>query len=116
MGAPRKYTVAQIEKELHETHGAITLAAENLGAAYNTVRRYVNRSPTLQKLIEHYKERKVDRAELKLEQAIEDGQPWAISLVLKTLGKDRGYVGRLEQQVSGNVTIGYSGNVDPDDL
>lgn len=96
MGAPKKYTVAQIEEALRQTMGAITLAAERLGASYNTVRRYVDRSPNLQKLIEHYRERRVDKAELKLEQALTNGEPWAISLVLKTLGRNRGYVERKE--------------------
>jgi hypothetical protein len=96
MGAPEKYTVKQIEIELKRTYGAITLAAENLDCAYNTIRRYVDKSPRLQKLIEHYRERRVDKAELKLEQAIANGEPWAIALTLKTLGKKRGFVERQE--------------------
>jgi allophanate hydrolase subunit 1 len=105
MGRPNKYTIAQIKEELEKTLGAITLAAENLGASYNTVRRYVDKSPTLQNLIKHYRERRVDKAELKLEQAITEGQSWAISLVLKTLGRDRGYVERKEVDQRGDVTI-----------
>lgn len=96
MGAPEKLTIKQIEAELKITHGAITLAAENLGVVYNTVRRYVDKSPTLQDLIIHYREMKVDKAELKLEQAIQNGEPWAIALTVKTLGKRRGYIERQE--------------------
>jgi hypothetical protein len=116
MGAREKYTVAQIEAELKTTHGAITLAAENLGAAYNTVRRYVDKSPRLQQLIIHYREMKVDKAELKLEQAIQNGEAWAIALTLKTLGKDRGYVER--QELTGadgerlTVNLGWGDNAD----
>ncbi len=56
-------------------------------------------------VVEEFRERRVDRAEYKLDDALEDGQPWAIALVLKTIGKDRGYVERSEQQFGGDVTI-----------
>ena len=96
MGAYRKYTNAEVEAALRQTLGAITLAAEQLGASHNTVSRYVERSPKLQALISHYRERRVDKAELKLEQAISNGEPWAIALTLRTLGRNRGYVERQE--------------------
>lgn len=96
MGPHEKFTVPQIEAALRATHGQITLAADNLGCAYNTVRRYVDKSPTLQGIIVHYRERRVDTAELKLENAINNGEPWAITLTLKTVGKDRGYTERHE--------------------
>lgn len=96
MARPRKYKISQIEEALHATHGAITLAADLLGSSYNTIRAYVDRSPTLQDILAHYREGRVDKAELKLEQAIQNGEPWAISLTLRTLGRNRGYVERQE--------------------
>lgn len=39
-----------------------------------------------------------DTAELKLYSAVLDGSPWAVQLLLKTLGKDRGYVERVETE------------------
>jgi hypothetical protein len=98
-----KYTIEQVEEALKETLGAITLAAERLGASYNTVARYVAKSPTLQALISHYRERRIDNAELALEKAIGNGEPWAVALTLKTLGRNRGYVERVEQEVSGEI-------------
>jgi len=38
----------------------------------------------------------LDATEEKLVAAIDNGEPWAIALVLKTLGKERGYVERQE--------------------
>ena len=38
----------------------------------------------------------IDTAELKLWQSIQNGEAWGITLCLKTLGKDRGYVERQE--------------------
>lgn len=104
MAAPEKLTIAQIEKELTKTMGTVSLAAEALGVCYNTLKRYIDKSPTLQAIIAHYRERRVDKAELKLEQAIVNGEPWAIALTLKTLGKNRGYVERTDvSQTSINI-------------
>lgn len=54
---------------------------------------------------------------MRLFQAIEDREPWAIAMVVKTLGKDRGYVERTEQALSGhvgsNVRILLPAKVDP---
>ena len=43
----------------------------------------------------------VDYGELALRRAVVDGEPWAVGLVLKTLGRDRGYVERTENMVTG---------------
>ena len=98
--AYRKYKVSEIEAALHKTQGAVTLAADLLGASFNTVKKYIDESPTLKDVLDHYRERRVDKAELKLEAAIMNGEPWAVSLTLKTLGKHRGYVERIEQDLN----------------
>lgn len=94
----RKWKVAEVAEVLNQTAGTIALAAERLGAADMTIRKYVKESPTLQTIVAHYRERRVDKAEIKLEEAIARGEPWAIALTLKTLGKGRGYVERREIQ------------------
>lgn len=101
MGAPEKYTVPQMEAALRQTRGLLTLAAERLGASYNTVKRYVDRSPTLQAVVEESRERRVDMAELKLDEMIKNGEPWAVQMTLRTLGRSRGYVERQEHEVTG---------------
>ena len=42
------------------------------------------------------REELVDIAEIRLRVAINNGEPWAIALVLKTMGKNRGYTERHE--------------------
>lgn len=91
MGAPLKYRVQDIAVELDKVMGSISLCAENMKASYNTIKKYVEKSPRLQEIVAMYRERRVDKAELMLEAAITKGEPWAISLTLKTLGKRRGY-------------------------
>ena len=101
MGQPEKFTQQQVIAALKETRGLITLAAERLGCVDDTVRRYVNKYPKVKQTVMQYRRRRVDVAELKLDGALANGEPWAIALVLKTLGKKRGYVERVEQEHSG---------------
>ena len=94
----------------------VYLAAKRLGCSHQTIYNYARRHPTIQQAIDANRGELLDHAESKLRNAIMDGESWAVQFALRTIGRNRGYVERLEQQVSGNVTIGYSGNVDPDDL
>lgn len=96
MGRSKAVTVEQVEPVLHETHGKIALTADRLQVAYNTVAARIKESPRLRAIIAYYSERMVDKAELKFEQAIDSGQPWAIAMALRTKGKSRGYVERSE--------------------
>jgi hypothetical protein len=72
------------------------LAAKALGCSHETVQQYIKKFPTVRQVAEQLRGELVDLAELRLWEALEHGEPWAISLVLKTLGKPRGYVERDE--------------------
>lgn len=89
-------TVEACADALRERRGHITLAADKLGVKYETLRKRVDRSPTLQAIMAEFQTRRVDNAELALDAAVLRGEPWAVSMVLKTLGKGRGYVERQE--------------------
>jgi hypothetical protein len=90
------YSTANIIKALERTHGMIYLAAEDLGCAAITIYRRAEKVQAVQDTINSYRGKLVDKAELKLEQAILSGEPWAIQFTLKTIGKSRGYVERQE--------------------
>ena len=99
MGTQR-YTVEQIERAVRESRGLLSPAARKLGCERQTVENYVKRYPRIQIVIDEARDQLVDSAEIKLIEAIEKGgEQWAIALVLKTLGKKRGYVERTEQDV-----------------
>ena len=90
------YSTADIIKALEKTHGMIYLAAEDLGCAAITIYRRAEKVQAVQDTINNYRGKLVDKAELKLEQAVLNGEPWAIQMTLKTIGKSRGYVERQE--------------------
>ena len=76
--------------------GAVYLAARELGCAPNTIYNRMEKSPTLKRAVEDARGEVVDYAEQKLRLAILNGEPWAIAMALKTIGKHRGYVERQE--------------------
>lgn len=76
--------------------GLIAPAARQIGCSEECIRKRARRSSVVRQAILDGRERLLDLAEEKLVAAIERQEPWAVSLVLKTLGKERGYVERQE--------------------
>ena len=87
-----KCTKAQVIAALKETKGTQFLAAKRLGVSSKTVQRYLDRYPDIREIVAESRGELVDTSELKLWQAVQDGQPWAIRMVLETQGRDRGYI------------------------
>jgi len=81
---------------LRETNGLISLAARRVPCSQTTIYERARRIKAVRETIEECRAELIDYAELALRRAVMDGQPWAVSLVLKTLGKERGYVERQE--------------------
>ena len=50
----------------------------------------------VKQVIDDSRDELVDIAELALRSSVTSQEPWAVALVLKTLGKNRGYVERQE--------------------
>jgi hypothetical protein len=101
--ATLKLTQAQVLLALRETKGTLYLAAKRLGCSVRTVQRYCQRFANLREAAADARGEMIDTSELKLWQAVQEGQPWAIRLVLQTLGADRGYGRQVE--VKGIVNI-----------
>lgn len=83
-------------KAIRSAKGMVYVAARQLDCSPNTIYNYASRYPTIQEAIDNERGLLVDTAELALWKAIQNGEGWAISLTLKTLGKSRGYVERSE--------------------
>lgn len=102
---PELYVPREIEKKiarlLIEKGGNITAVAKSYGCSRWNIYLHLKKSEFLRFVFEDERGRRVDRAEAQLDLAVERGEPWAIALVLRTLGKERGYVEKVEQ--SGSV-------------
>jgi hypothetical protein len=114
----REQRAQKIIKAIHESKGLLTLAASKAGCSYWTVWKYAKDFPSVAQAIEESKEGLLDLAEGKLYQAISSGNMTAIIFYLKTRGKERGYIERLEQEHYGkggepikhNVEININGD------
>ena len=99
--AKPRYTADQVADAITKARGMVSVAARNLGCHPDTVRAYKKRYASVAAAFAESRESTTDMAELSLFKAISEGEAWAVSLYLKTIGKNRGYVERLEQQHSG---------------
>ena len=81
---------------LRETNGLISLAAKRVPCSVTTIYTRARNVQAVAQVIRECRAELVDYGELALRRAVIDGEPWAVGLVLKTLGKDRGYIERQE--------------------
>jgi hypothetical protein len=90
------YSNEQIIAALKQVNGMIYLAARVLGCTPNVIYRRKRRIKGIQEAVDETRGELIDIAEQKLRAAVLDREPWAVAMVLKTIGKDRGYVERQE--------------------
>jgi len=98
---PPQFTVEQVAVALKATMGKVYLAAKELGCSHQTVYNYLNNNPELKELVEAERGQMIDVAECALKRATIKGEAWAVCFTLKTIGKDRGYIERHQQELSG---------------
>jgi hypothetical protein len=101
----QKFTPEQVAEALLRSKGLITVAARALDCDPATVRNYIKRYASVAKAKEESREGIKDLAEARLFQAIDKGEAWAIAMLLRTVGRDRGYVERSEIEHGGRVGI-----------
>lgn len=107
-----RYTDQQIIDALRATKGMVWVAADRLGCDGHTISKRLAKSPAIQAAVAAERGKMGDTAELKLAQAIQHGEPWAIQFYLKTQHKERGYVERLEQTGANGGPIEVQGDLD----
>lgn len=86
---------------LKESGGLIAFAAKRLGCAQSTIRNRASRVQSVRQVIIDAREELKDDAELSLRAAVLRGEPWAVTLALKTIGRDRGYTEKTEVEMYG---------------
>lgn len=91
-----RYSTEKIVAALKATNGLVYLAARQVGCTPKTIYNRAKSCAAIRRAMEDSRGELIDLSELKLRAAVLNGEPWAVALVLKTLGKDRGYVERQE--------------------
>jgi hypothetical protein len=97
MGRKREYTEEAIVRALVAKKGMVYHAAEAVGCCADTIYERAKTSKPIRDAIKHERGKVVDSTELKLfDAAVGKGEGWAVQFLLRTIGKDRGYVERQE--------------------
>ena len=95
-----RYKLKDIKDALMTTNGNVTFAARSLGITRAAIYKRALDHPELKEIIESGREELIDISEQLLRQIllnVEHPDHWhAINLVLRTLGRNRGYTERTE--------------------
>lgn len=103
--APKKLTSAKkVRQVLKDNRGLIALSADDLNVSYNTIRKFIDADPVCLDIIRQSKEKRRDRAERRLDDMIDNGEAWAISLTLKG-DPSRGYSDKLDMTSGGEKIV-----------
>jgi len=96
-----RYTAEQMAAAIVDAGGFITRAAKALGCSPRTVYRYAEKYITVRHAIETAREERIDWAEDHLFKLIAKGNVAATIFYLKCQAKDRGYIERIQQEITG---------------
>jgi hypothetical protein len=101
----------QIEAALRASAGKASIAAQKLGCSASLVWDRMKKFPKLREVAEEERESIVDLAEIKLKQAVMEGQAWAVCFTLKCLGKNRGWVERHQIESKSELSLGVTAKI-----
>ena len=93
-------TVNQVKKAIIKHRGILAQVAKTCGTSRNTIHKKIRNNPKLQEAVEEARESFVDDGESALVIAVRNQESWAVSLLLKTLGANRGYIEKKHLDVS----------------
>ena len=110
-----KYKKKHFEDALRKTKGQITLAAREIGCSYMTVRRWIEKYPDLEAIIDEETEKMGDAVELALyDEAVNKRNTAALIFLAKTKFKKRGYTEQIDHGNADNKPFEFK-LVYPDD-
>ncbi len=110
---PTRYTAEQVAQAIRDSNGIKAVAARRLGCARQTIVRYAAEYAICREACTTARETVVDLAEGQFVAAIGRGEPWAVAMCLKTLGRSRGYGDAVELIVQQADLLARAYNLDP---
>ena len=104
----------QFLTELESTMGIVSQASKRCGIDRTTPYRWCREDETFRDSVDEIQNVVLDFAESKLYELVDEKHPTAIIFLLKTKGRNRGYIERHEMDIDGdlNLTVEF---IDPDD-
>lgn len=98
-----KSDLERIPTLLENECGNVAAVARSLGVSRSAIVYHLDKHPEWKQIRREAMESALDAAEQNLFKAAEEGNLTAIIFVLKTLGKERGYVERQQRTIDVNV-------------
>ncbi len=99
------------DKEILETirasKGMLYIASKKLGCDPIELKARIKDSKNLQEAARNEKESTKDYVELKLIEAIQKGEPWALKFFAERQMRDRGYGDKTDINLNGAITIPF---------
>jgi len=91
--------------ELENTMGIVSQAAKRCGIDRTTPYRWVKEDSEFSDNVDEIQNVVLDFAESKLYELVDEKHPTAIIFLLKTKGRNRGYIERHEMDVDGSMSL-----------
>lgn len=101
----------EVLKHLKDMLGVVTYACEKAGITTRTFYRWKESDPEFAARVEEVSEMQIDYVEKNLLSAIKDKNPACLIFYLKTKGRKRGYVERIEHTGADGQPISYEGSL-----
>jgi len=92
-------------KALDKHYGVLMHAAKELGVHRETLSTWCNEDPELGDALEKARERMIDVAESSLIQNVKKGKEVSTLFLLKTRGRQRGYIEKTDVSLDGDISI-----------
>lgn len=105
-GRSHAHTEKEVANALRKANGLVSVAARALKVCSKTIYDRVKVCPELKQIIHESRRSLIDVAEKSLRLRVQAGEGWACALVLKTLGKNRGYKEITYQRHGGDKKAG----------
>jgi hypothetical protein len=91
MAAKQQITNERLLQLIHKHGGIINSIASHVNLSRQAIWKRINADTELKEAMLQARESMVDDAEAALREAVTAKEPWAVKLVVTTLGRDRGY-------------------------
>jgi hypothetical protein len=99
------FTDEQMIAAIKGSCGIVSNIADSLGCDWNTAKRYIEMSEHVKQAYSDESERVIDKAENKLQGAIDSGDMQMVKWYLATKGKRRGYYEKQELENTGKINV-----------
>lgn len=86
----------EMRAQIYALNANLAGIAHHFGVERHTVYRYLDRHPEMNEIVQDAREAMVDLAEASLFRAVLNGEAWAVMMFLRTKGRSRGYIERVD--------------------